>query len=257
MSHPLEGRRVVVTRPRAQASALIEGLEALGAEVVVFPTIRIVPAADPEPLRAAAAAADSFDWIVFTSANGVGAFYGAVRELAREPHELRPAICAIGPATAAAVEAEGGRPDVVPEEYVGESLVPAMESRSGVRGARVLLPRAEVARAVVPEELRAAGAEVLDVPAYRTVLDGSGAPLVRAALSAGEIDLLTFTASSTVRNFVELVGTEIGAARVACIGPITAATAREVGLPVDVEATEYTVAGLLEAIASVARSEGG
>jgi uroporphyrinogen III methyltransferase / synthase len=246
---PLSGRRIVVTRARAQASEFAAALEALGAEVVQFPVIRIAPAADPEPLRRAAAQAGSFDWIVFTSANGVERFWYALSEQKCDARTLGGVrVCAIGPATAAELERRGVVPDLVPDEFVAESAVRALLAAAPVHGARILLPRAEVARSVLPDSLRSAGAEVVEVVAYTTEQDGSGAERVRAMLDRGEIDAVTFTASSTVRNFVELVGAEIGRAKVASIGPVTSATARELGLPVDVEAAEFTTPGLVQAL---------
>ena len=246
---PLFGRRIVVTRARAQASDFAAALEALGAEVVQFPTIRILDPADPEPLRAAASEADRFDWIVFTSVNGVGRFWSALREAGRDTRSLAGvSLCAIGPATGAAIEMEGAHPDLVPERFVAEAVVEALDRETELRGSQILLPRAEEARSVLPDALRERGAEVVEVVAYRTIPDGAEADQVRERLRAGEIDLLTFTASSTVRNFVEMAGTEIGRAEVASIGPITSATARELGLPVHVEAAEHTIPGLLEAI---------
>ncbi|HEU4885687.1 MAG TPA: uroporphyrinogen-III C-methyltransferase [Longimicrobium sp.] len=246
---PLSGRRIVVTRARAQASEFAAALEALGAEVVQFPVIRIAPAADPEPLRRAAAQAASFDWIVFTSANGVERFWYALAEQKCDARSLGGVrVCAIGPATAAELERRGVTPDLVPDEFVAESAVRALLAAAPVHGARILLPRAEVARAVLPDSLRSAGAEVVEVVAYTTVQDGSGAERVRAMLDRGEVDAVTFTASSTVKNFVELVGAEIGRAKVASIGPVTSATARELGLPVNVEAAEFTTPGLVQAL---------
>lgn len=246
---PLSGRRIVVTRARAQASEFAAALEALGAEVVQFPVIRIAPAADPEPLRRAAAQAGSFDWIVFTSANGVERFWYALAEQKCDARSLGGVrVCAIGPATAAELERRGVTPDLVPDEFVAESAVRALLAAAPVHGARILLPRAEVARAVLPDSLRSAGAEVVEVAAYTTVQDGTGAERVRAMLDRGEVDAVTFTASSTVRNFVELIGAEIGRAKVASIGPVTSATARELGLAVDVEAAEFTTPGLVQAL---------
>jgi uroporphyrinogen III methyltransferase/synthase len=246
---PLSGRRIVVTRARAQASEFAAQLQALGAEVVQFPVIRIAPPADPEPLRAAAARAGSFDWVVFTSANGVERFWYALREQGCDARALCGVrVCAIGPATAAELERRGVRPELVPDEFVAESAVQALLSGGVVSGTRVLVPRAEVARSVLPDALRAVGAQVVEVAAYATLQDGSGAERVRAMLDAGEIDAVTFTASSTVKNFVELVGAEVGRAKVASIGPVTSATARELGLRVDVEAAEYTTPGLARAL---------
>ncbi|HEX2188347.1 MAG TPA: uroporphyrinogen-III C-methyltransferase [Longimicrobiaceae bacterium] len=248
-SRPLFGKRVVVTRARAQASDFAGALEGLGAEVVQFPTIRIVDPPDPEPLRRAASEADRFDWIVFTSVNGVARFWAALREAGRDTRSLAGvSLCAIGPATAAAIEMEGAHPDLVPERYVAESVVEGLERETELRGARVLLARAEEARPVLPDSLRERGAEVVEVAAYRTVPDGAEAEGLRARLRAGEIDLVTFTAGSTVRNYVDVLGPEVGRAEVASIGPITSATARELGLPVHVEAVEYTIPGLVRAI---------
>lgn len=246
---PLAGRRVVVTRPRAQATGLVEALEELGAEVLAFPTIRIVDPEDPEPLREAARHADEFDWIVFTSVNGVERFWAELRAGGRDTRALcGVSLCAIGPSTAGALELEGAKADLVPPEYVAEAVAEAMATETGLRGARVLVPRPEVARSVLPEALRALGAEVVEVTAYRTIADGTGLAELERRLREGEVDLLTFTASSTVRFFVEMLGADVGRAEVAVIGPVTAATARELGLAVHVEAAEYTVPGLVAAI---------
>ncbi|HYW12021.1 MAG TPA: uroporphyrinogen-III C-methyltransferase [Longimicrobium sp.] len=246
---PLSGRRIVVTRARAQASDLAQALETLGAEVIRFPTIRIVPPADGAPLRAAAAEAGSFDWIVFTSVNGVEHFWSALGEQGRDARALGGVkVCAIGPATAVELGRRGIVPDVVPDEFVAEAALQALEAADGLRGKRILLPRAEVARAVLPDGLRARGAEVVDVVAYTTMQDGADAERVRGLIDRGEVDAVTFTASSTVRNFADLVGADVGGAKVASIGPVTSGTARELGLAVDVEAAEYTIPGLVQAI---------
>lgn len=246
---PLRGKRVVVTRARAQASDLAEALEALGAEVIQFPTIRITEARDPVPLRDAAERAGEFDWVVFTSVNGVDRFFAALEARGRDARALGVArVCALGPATAAELARHGIRADLVPEEYVAEAVVMALSAATELAGKRVLLPRAEVARAVLPDSLRKLGAEVVEVAAYRTVQDGAEAEGVRRRIAAGEVDVVTFTASSTVRSYVELVGAETGGAKVASIGPITSATARELGLEVDVEAAEYTIPGLVAAV---------
>ena len=246
---PLSGRRIVVTRARAQASDLAQALEALGAEVVQFPTIRIVPPADEAPLRRAAEEASTFDWIVFTSVNGVERFWHALAEQKRDARALGGVrVCAIGPATAAELERRGVVPDVVPDEFVAEAAIRALDAADDLRGRRILLPRAEVARAVLPEELRARGAEVVEVTAYTTVQDGTDVERVRGLIARGEVDAVTFTASSTVRNFVDLVGPEVGGATVVSIGPITSGTARELGLTVNVEAAEYTIPGLVLAL---------
>ncbi|HSU17108.1 uroporphyrinogen-III C-methyltransferase [Longimicrobium sp.] len=245
---PLSGRCIVVTRARAQASEFAATLERLGAEVLQLPVIRIVPPADPAPLREAAARAETFDWIVFTSVNGVEHFFRELAGMGRDARALGAArVCAIGPATAAEAAKHGIRADLVPDEFVAEAAVEALAA-AGVDGKRILLPRAEIARAVLPDGLRARGAEVVEVVAYRTVQDGAGADEVRRRLDAGEVDLVTFTASSTVRNFASLVGADVGRAKVASIGPVTSQTVREMGMAVEVEAAEYTIPGLVEAI---------
>jgi uroporphyrinogen III methyltransferase/synthase len=253
---PLLGRRVVVTRPREQAGELARVLEDAGAEVVLFPTIAIAPPPDPAALDRAVVAASGYDWLLFTSANGVRAFFarfaargGDVRELA----SVR--IGVIGPETAAELERRLLRPAVVPAEYRAEGLLAAL-AREDVRGLRILLPRAAGARPVLPETLIARGARVDEVIAYQAIappdadVDG-----LRAALAAGTISALTFTSSSTVRNFAELLGpaeiAKLGGSAgpvIACIGPITAETAREVGLPVHVCPQDYTAQGLAAAL---------
>jgi uroporphyrinogen III methyltransferase/synthase len=246
---PLSGRRIVVTRARAQASDFAAELEALGAEVIQFPTIRIEQAPDFGALRAAAARVGEFDWAVFTSANGVEHFWLALDAEGLDSRALAGVkVCALGPATAAELARRGVRADLVPDEYVAEATVEALAAAVELRGTRILLPRAEVARAVLPDSLREHGAEVVEVAAYRTVQDGAGAGEVKRRIAAGEIDLVTFTASSTVRSFADLVGTEMGTAASASIGPITSGTLRELRMKVDVEAAEYTIPGLVAAI---------
>ena len=250
-ARPLFGRQVVVTRARAQASDLVARLSEMGAEVIQFPTIRVIQAPDVEPLREAARRAGSYDWIVFTSVNGVQRFWAELRAVGLDTRALHSvSLCAIGPATAAALELEGANADLMPREFVAEAVVEALRASGDLAGRRILLPRAEQARSVLPEALRESGAIVDDVVAYRTVLDGSGADDIRRRIDEGRVDVITFTASSTVRNFVDLVGADVGAARVASIGPITSGTARELGLPVHIEAAAHTIPGLVEALTS-------
>jgi len=246
---PLSGKRVVVTRARAQASGFAARLRELGAEVVQLPVIRIAPPEDAAPLREAAETAGSFDWIVFTSANGVDRFFAALAEAGRDARALGGvSVCAIGPATAEELAKHGIRADLVPDEFVAEAALQALAATGDLAGKRILIPRAAEAREVLPDGLRERGAEVVVVAAYQTVHDGSGADEVRRALHAGEVDWVTFTAGSTVRSFAALVGADVGRARVASIGPVTSATVRELGMRVDVEAEEYTIPGLLKAI---------
>jgi uroporphyrinogen III methyltransferase/synthase len=253
---PLFGRRVVVTRPREQAGELARSLEDAGAEVVLFPTIAIAPPLDPAALDRAVATSAGYDWIVFTSSNGVRAFFARFSAQQRDVRELAGArLAAIGPETAAELERRMLRPAVVPREYRAEGLLDALAAED-LHGSRILLPRAAGARAVLPETLVARGASVDEVIAYRAVTPpDADVPGLRAAIAAGEIDALTFTSSSTVRHFVELIGRDVvatlgGAARpiVACIGPVTAETAREAGLTVDVCPADYTVPALAAAL---------
>jgi uroporphyrinogen III methyltransferase/synthase len=251
---PLAGKRIVVTRARAQASSLSARLRELGAEVIEMPAIRIEPL-DPAPLHRALDALGDYDWVVFTSQNAVELVWQAMRSRGLDARSLgRARVAAIGRATADALLDHGLAADVVPEPFVAESLVEALRRRDDVAGRRVLLARAAAARDVLPDGLRALGAQVDEIPIYRTVLDGDGAARVTARLSAGEIDLVTLTSSSTAQFFVEAVGAEAAhAAAVASIGPVTSRTARSLGLRVDIEAGEATIAGLVEAVMRVSR----
>jgi len=235
---------------------LAELLEAEGAEVITFPTIAIAPPPDPAPLERAVAAAGGYDWIVFTSANGVEAFFARFAAARRDVRELASVrLAAIGPETAAQLECRLLRVAVTAADYRAEGLVAALAGED-LRGRRVLLPRAAGARPVLPDALRACGARVDEVVAYRAVppaeADVAG---LTAALEAGTVDAVTFTSSSTVRNFVELLGRRAtarllanGRPVVACIGPVTAATVRDLGLRVDVLPATYTAAALAAAL---------
>ncbi|QIN85167.1 uroporphyrinogen-III C-methyltransferase [Rubrobacter tropicus] len=251
---PLFGRRVVVTRARAQAGELSAELEGLGAEVREFPTIEVRRPEDFGPLDGAIASLDSFDWLVFTSANGVEAFVDRLRhhgsDLRAIPRGAK--VAAIGPATAEALERFGLRVDVVPREFRAEALIDAVADES-LAGKRVLIPRAKVAREILPEKLREAGADVVVPPAYETVPSAEGKDRLVRDLESGRIDCVTFTASSTVDNFVTAFGPDesarlLSGTRVVCIGPITADTVRGHGLRVDAEASEYTIPGLVGAV---------
>jgi uroporphyrinogen III methyltransferase/synthase len=254
---PLFGRRVVVTRARTQAGELSIELESLGAEVYEFPTIEISPPEDFTPLDDAIHKLDSFDWLVYTSVNGVEAFVERLRhqglDLRAVPRDAK--VAAIGPATAERLEEAGLRVDVIPGEYRAEALIEALDEDS-ISGKRVLIPRARVAREILPEKLREAGAEVVVPPAYQSVPSSAGKEELALRLRSGEIDCVTFTASSTVENFVGAFGAEeaarlLSGTRVACIGPITAGTARDRGLRVDAEADKYTIPGLVEAVTNL------
>jgi uroporphyrinogen-III synthase len=249
-SAPLQGKRVLVTRPRAQAGELVRRLRALGAVPIAFPTIRIAPPTDRyAALDAALRQLVTFDWVVFTSVNGVMHVWRRVAALGLDSSTLAPLrLAAIGPATARALSGRGLRVDVVPDRYVAEALLAAIPQPTGQR---FLLPRAAGARDLLQTGLQAAGAEVVEVYAYRTA-PAELSPRALAMLDSG-VDVLTFTSSSTVRHFV----TQVGAARaqalamralVVAIGPITAGTAHELGLRIDVVAPEHTIGGLVEAL---------
>ena len=239
---PLFGRRIVVTRSRRQASVLVERLRERGAETIELPAIAIAEPADGgAALGAAARRLATYDWVVFTSVNAVERFLRALRD-ARDFAGVR--IAAIGPGTVAALARRNLVADLVPESFVGEALLAAMPPPTG-RG-RVLLPRAAVARDVLPEGLRQAGWEVDVVEAYRTVAAQPSPQLLGAVTGA---DAVTFTSSSTVTGYLEAVGLEAVPPVVACIGPVTADTARRCGLGVDVVAPVHTVDGLVDALA--------
>ncbi len=254
---PLFGRRVVVTRAREQASEFAGALRELGAQAVEFPAIEIRPPESWDEVDAAVDRLAGYDWMVFTSVNGVRFFVERLRAAGRDIRALGPArICAIGPATAAAIEALGLRVDVVPSEYRAEAVVEALDAAAGpggLRGRRVLIPRAAAARDVLPRELSARGALVDVVAAYRTTIPAEAAADVRQLLAEGKIDAVTFTSSSTVRNFVEMLGREAAPAllarpTVAAIGPVTAETAARHGLRVDLVPESYTIAALTRAL---------
>jgi uroporphyrinogen-III synthase len=249
VSRWLNGRRVAITRPEDQAEGLCSRLRALGAEPIEFPVIAIAPPEAGGPLDQAIARLSSYDWIIFTSVNGVEHFWerleapavGSQPLIARFP-SLK--VAAIGPATAMALRQRGVEIRLMPAEYRAEAI---LDEIGDVAGQRILLPRADIARPALAEGLQSKGAQVDEVPAYRTV-PATPSPAAFDALRAG-VDVITFTSSSTVRNFSALTaGLDYGDPLIACIGPVTAATARELGLRVDVVAKVYTVEGLLEAL---------
>jgi uroporphyrinogen-III synthase len=261
----LSGLRILVGRARHQASVLSSGLRELGAEVVEIPFIEIRKPRSYKPLDSALKSLHEYDWLILTSVNGVDAVWERLRKLRLTKKQLkRLRVAAIGPATKKAIEKRGIKVNVVPEEYVAESVVKSL--RGQVAGKRVLLARAKVARDVIPRELRKLGAKVDVVEAYETVIPQSSRTRLRAILkdSKRHPDVITFTSSSTVRNFVALLGKNmwrgrprprkaglLDGVRLASIGPITSSTLRELGLPVHIEAKQYTIPGLIKAIARV------
>jgi len=249
---PLRGRRIVVTRPRGRSDELSDRLRRHGAEVVQAPLIRIIAPTEPRALQSAVKRIRDFDWIILTSVNGVDRFLGAVQDAGLTVDTFdRCRLCAVGPATAAALGRAGREVDLVPERYTADSIVDAISVKCSLAGLRILLPRAEAANASVPDRLRALGAEVEDVPAYRTVADLRGAQTLRGWIERGGVDLVTFTSGSTVRSFHDHVAADPGRALVAVIGPVTAAVARAAGWKVAVEAKPYTTSGMIEAIVAL------
>lgn len=263
---PLQGVRVLVGRARHQAGSLSTELRKFGAKVLEIPFIEIRKPRSFQPLDTALKNLKAYDWLILTSANGVDAMWGRLTKLRITTNSLRHLkIAAIGPATKKAIGRRGAKVHVVPEEYVAESVVRSL--RKQVRRKRVLLVRAKVARDVIPRELRKAGAEVDVFEAYETVVPYSSRARLRAALKSTETrpDVITFTSSSTVKNFVTLLGAArrssarrkrplpLKGITLASIGPVTSATLRELHLGVDVEAREYTIPGLIKAIVASTR----
>ena len=256
-ARPLFGRRVLITRPREQARDLVERLQALGADTIEAPMIRITPPDDPTPLLQAAEDPSGFDWIIFTSANSVEGFMTALLSHHRDVRALKgPRLCTVGPGTAERLRRYSIVADVLPDEYRAEAVLAALEAHGSLAGARVLLPRSDIGREVIADQLRSAGAVVTDVIAYRTVLDelqGEGDPDVYGMMLEGRIDIVTFTSASAVRNFVRVYGADQVAdllknTTVAVIGPVTADAARQAGIVVSVQPNSYTMNGLVDAI---------
>ena len=245
---PLSGKRIVVTRTRKQASALSSKLRALGAYVIELPTIRIEPPTDLRAFAELVQDSHAYDWIIFTSANGVEAFFEIFFKLYDDAREIGGArIAAIGPATAQRVKDFHLHVDLQPEEFVAEAVVREFQKQGDVENLRILLVRAEKARDVLPKQLSALGAIVDEAFAYQTVLEtrDTGA---RRQFSEEGADLITFTSSSTVENFLALGLPWPKGMQVASIGPITSKTARDHGLKIDTEARRHDIDGLVQAI---------
>ncbi len=246
---PLAGRRILVTRAEEQAAGFCQRLGALGAEAIEYPTIRLAPPADLAPLSGAIERLASYDWVIFTSANGVSALWNHWASIGSPQAGIfwpqgSVRVAAIGPATAGALLDRGVKPAFVPAEFIAERVA---EGLGDVAGQQILLPRADIARPALAILLRERGALVDEVTAYRTV------PAVPTGPLPEGLDCIAFTSSSTVRCFVTLTqGTPLlPSTKVACIGPITSQTAREMGLRVDVVARQYDVDGLIQAIVEV------
>lgn len=252
-NRPLFGKRVIVTRSREQASVLSSAIEGLGGEAWEFPTIQIAPPEDMSPLDKAIADVRSYRWVIFTSVNGVKMFFERMQARKKDIRDLCDVrLCAIGPRTKEELEQRSLTVDYVPGEYRAEEIIEGLRGKV-LPGDRVLLPRADIARKLLPQALKEMGAQVEDVVAYRTIIGAGDATAIRQGLANGEVSMVTFTSSSTVQNFVKLVGKDglqqlMEKVAVASIGPITSRTAKELGLKVDVEAKEYTIEGLVKAM---------
>jgi len=247
---PLFGKTVVVTRKGDQAESMIDRLRELGAEPFFFPVIETIAPDDWSPMDNALNNLSQYQGLIFTSVNGVRFFAERLKVIDQDIRELKGLrVFTIGPKTAEAVRDLGIRVDVVPENFVAESLI---ESMKNIEGQRFLLARAAVAREILPEQLRKMGAIVDVVPAYQTILPDTPADELAKRLTAGSIDVITFTSSSTVTNFLALTGEKllpaIKKAKIACIGPVTEKTAQVAGLNVDIVPEQYTVSSLIDAI---------
>ncbi len=259
---PLFGKTVMVTRTREQASDLVAGLEEAGAACIEWPTIAIGPPDSWEPLDRHLGKLSSFDWILFTSINAIHCFFGRLREKGLDSRALAgPRIGVVGATTAEVLRGYGIEADLVPTEFTGEGLAAALVAE-GVQGCKVLIPRALKAREILPDTLRQAGAEVEVAPVYQNVRPPAKSQELRDLFADGRVDVITFTSSSTVTNFCHMLGIEDEAERarllagvtVACIGPVTARTARRQGLTVHVQPDTYTIPALIASIVDHVRS---
>lgn len=251
-SSVLSGKRIVVTRPRPQASELAHRLSELGAEVIEFPTIAIEPPLDYAPMDRAIEQLHDYHWLFFTSVNGVQSFFNRLRRLGKDSQAIENLkVVAIGPETAGRLEGEGVHAYLVPAKYQAEGILEGLNPAE-ICGRRILIPRAAEAREILPETLRQWGASVNVVQAYKTVLPQEH-QLGLQELSNEKIDVITFTSSSTVVNFLRLLDAEdpvriLDGVIIGCIGPITAQTAIDSGLRVDIVSREFTIPGLVDAI---------
>ena len=252
---PLFGRRILVTRAKGQAAEFADLIAALGGEPIVCPTIQIAPPETWDPVDRAIRNLSQYRWLIFTSLNGVGPFMERVRSQGYDARLLAGIrLCCIGPRTARELAQYGLQADLIPAEYQAEGVIQALVGH-GLQDQRILIPRARVAREILPDQLGAAGALVDVVPVYQTVRPNVETARLSELFADRGIDMITFTSSSTVTNFVELFGGResmrhvIGETQIACIGPITAGTAREYGMTTNVMPGENTVPALAEAIA--------
>jgi uroporphyrinogen III methyltransferase/synthase len=250
---PLAGKRVIVTRARKQAGSLAQRIEALGGEVIELPTIEIQPPADFTAFDAALARIGSYDWLIFTSVNSVDPFLARLTQVGKTLLDLQKLkTAAVGAATAARLAEVGISLALVPTRYQAEGLLDSFDA-AGMRGKHVLIPQAARARDILPATLRRWGADVTLIEAYRTVVPVCDSGAVKQRLQRGEVDIVTFTSSSTASNFSQLFGgaalsSIVGNAAIACIGPITAKTVEELSGQVAILACRSNIDGLIEAL---------
>jgi uroporphyrinogen III methyltransferase/synthase len=246
---PLFGQKIVVTRAADQAAELSDRLRALGADAIELPVIALESPADPAPLDRAIENLGAYDWLIFTSVNGVRFFLDRLDQSRHDLRTLKARICAIGPATRKAIEDLHLKVDLMPEEYVAESVIKAFAAEN-LDGRKMLLPRAAVARDLIPVELAKLGAQVDVVEAYRNVVPSNAAARAHDIFSSEKKpDWITFTSSSTVKNLLAITGREaLEGVRIASIGPVTSSTLCAHGLTVNAEARQFTIDGLVEAI---------
>ena len=256
-TQPLFGRGIVITRPERQVDDLARLLAAQGASPIAFPTIRIEPPSDWSELDKALERLETYSWLIFTSANGVHFFFERLREKGGDVRSLKGIkICCIGPATAAQIESRGIRADLVPGEFIAEGILKSFASMD-LTGRKILIPRAAKARDVLPQGLRRQGAQVDVAVTYRTMNSGRKKEELQRFIDAGEVDVITFTSSSTVTNFVEIMGADYvlpPSIKIACIGPVTAATAKKAGFSIDIEQEQYTMDGLVQSLVHYVRN---
>ena len=252
---PLSGKKILITRAREQSSDFTALLQRLGAEVCEFPTIEIVPPTRWEGLDQAIDRLDSYDWIIFTSANGVHFFFERLRGKGKDdvlPSSLK--VCAIGPATAKQLSVRRIPVHFLPKEYIAESILVGFE-KMDIKGKRILLARAKQARDILPKGLKKTGAEIDVVETYRTIKPRGGTKRLKQLLQEEGVDIITFTSSSTVNHFVELLKKEdlkelLKGVAIACIGPVTAQTAQRWGMKVRIQPEQYTIPALAQSIAN-------
>lgn len=248
----VRGKRILVTRARGQSAEFATKLKNLGAEVIEYPTIEILPPRSWRGLDSAIDKLNSYDWMIFTSVNGVNFFWQRLKDKKKDHSFSSQKVIAIGPATAKRLKEKGIRVTSMPKEFVAEGILKRFEKKK-IQGKRILLARAKKARDVLPKGLRKMGAVVDVIEAYRTVKPRGGSNRLKQLLTDGKIDVITFTSSSTANHFTELLKEDdlkkiLKGIVIACIGPITAQTAKRWGIKVQIQPKQYTIPALAQAI---------